>query len=103
MKRKREVKKNPKCFWKMVKDKTRVKVCIPNLITKEGEIIHSDKRKAELFNFFFVSVFTNEDKRSIPSMEDRPFQKLLEDIEFDKNEVRLLLGKLKLKSTGSGF
>ena len=34
-------------------------------------------------------------------MEDRPFQKLLEDIEFDENKVRLLLGKLKLnKSPG---
>ena len=32
-------------------------------------------------------------------MEDRPFQKLLEDIEFDENKVRL--GKLKLnKSPG---
>ena len=34
-------------------------------------------------------------------MEDRPFQKLLEDTEFDENKVRLLLGKLKLnKSPG---
>ena len=97
----KEIKKNPKCFWKMVRDKTRVKVGIPNLITKEGEIIQGDKKKTELFNSFFVSVLTKEDKRSIPSMEDRPFQKLLEDIEFDENKVRFLLGKLKInKSPG---
>ena len=46
---------------KMVRDKTRVKVGIPNLTTKEEEIIQDDKRKDSLFNSF-ISFFTNEDK-----------------------------------------
>ena len=58
----RQIKQNSKCFWKMVRDKTKVKEGIPDLMSKKGEIIKDDKGKAEILNSFFASVFTKEDK-----------------------------------------
>ena len=98
----RQIKHNPKCFWKMLRDKTKVKQGIQSLITKDGDTVQDDRSKAELLNSFFVSVFTEEDKCDIPSMQDKPFQKPLEDIEINETKVKKLLQKLKLnKSPGS--
>ena len=76
----RQIKHNPKCFWKMVRDKTKVKQGIQSLMTKDGDTVQDDRSKAELLNSFFVSVFTEEDKCDIPSMQDKPFQKPLETL-----------------------
>ena len=61
----------------MVRDKTRVKQGIQSLMTKAGDTVQDARSKAELLNSFFVSVFTEEDKRDILSMQDKPFQKHL--------------------------
>ena len=49
----RQIKQNSKCFWKMVRDKTKVKEGIPDLMSKKGEILKDDKGKAEILNSFF--------------------------------------------------
>ena len=79
----------------MVRDKTKVKEGIPDLMSKKGEIIKDDKGKAEILNSFFASVFTKEDKQNIPEMQDRPFQDLLEDIDINMTRVRIILQELK--------
>ena len=79
----------------MVRDKTKVKEGIPDLMSKKGEIIKDDKGKAEILNSFFASVFTKEDKQNIPEMQDRPFQDLLEDIDINMTRVRKILQELK--------
>ena len=91
----RQIKQNSKCFWKMVRDKTKVKEGIPDLMSKKGEIIKDDKGKAEILNSFFASVFTKEDKQNIPEMQDRPFRDLLEDIDINMTRVRKILQELK--------
>ena len=52
----KEILKNPKCFWRMVREKNKVKESIPNLVTKEGKNVQDDTEKAEILNSFFVSV-----------------------------------------------
>ena len=70
-------------------------------MTKDGDTVKDDRGKAELLNLFFVSVFTEEDKHDIPSMQDKPFQKPLEDIEISETKVKKLLQNFKLnKSQG---
>ena len=68
-----QIKQNPKCFWKMVRDKTKVKEVISDFMSNKGEIIKDDKGKADILNSFFASVFTKEDKQNIPALQDRPF------------------------------
>ena len=70
-------------------------------MTKDGDTVKDDRGTSELLNLFFVSVFTEEDKHDIPSMQDKPFQKPLEDIEISEAKVKKLLQKFKLnKSQG---
>ena len=76
----RQIKHNPKCFCKMVRDKTKVKQTIQSLMTKDGDTAQNDRSKAELLNSFFVSVFTEEDKCDIPSMQEQAFPKTLRSV-----------------------
>ena len=60
--------KNPKLFWQYVNNKTKFKERISPLIVN-NDLITSDKGKAEAFNNYFSSVFTNEDKNNIPDID----------------------------------
>ena len=44
------IKRNPKCFWNMVRDKIQVRQGVSDLKTTEGDI-----EKANLLNSFFAS------------------------------------------------
>ena len=61
---------NPKCFWKYVRSKLKVKDGISPLKNKNDVTITDDKGKAELLNDFFSSVFTREDLSSLPKDTD---------------------------------
>jgi hypothetical protein len=62
-----------KIFWKYIQSKT--KENIPCIMDENGEIHTDDKKKAELLNNFFKSVFTNEDSTQgiPPIVRDGPF------------------------------
>ena len=55
----REVKSNPKVFFRYAKSKLNFKNVIPDLVDN-GKILHYDNCKANAFNMFFKSVFTEE-------------------------------------------
>ena len=61
-----EVKTNPKQFWKYVRNKTKSKGKINELLDNEGNKVTDDKKKAEILNNHFASVFTREDTTNKP-------------------------------------
>ena len=97
----REVRKNPKAFYKYVNSKTKTRTGIPPLETGDGNMTESDKEKAEVLNNYFRSVFTREGSDELPSFEARPFTTPLQDMKFDEIKIRQKLEKLKInKSAG---
>ena len=95
------MKANPKCFWNMVREKTKVKTGVSDLETKDGEKITEIDKKAKCFNDYFVSVFTKENLVNIPTFDDKPFGTILESININKVRVNKLLKGLSIdKSPG---
>ena len=94
------LKVNPKGFWKLVQQKTKVKTGITDLISN-GIKITSDQGKANILNRFFSSFFTVEDQVTVPKIEilnDIPEQVHLH---ITENQVIKVLEKLKTdKSPG---
>ncbi|KFQ63342.1 hypothetical protein N334_13791, partial [Pelecanus crispus] len=54
----RDVKNNKKGFYKYINQKRKVKESVPPLMNKNGDLVSTDKEKAEVLNNFFASVFT---------------------------------------------
>ena len=48
----KDMKANPKCFWIMVREKTKVKTGISDLETKDGEKITENDKKVNCFNLY---------------------------------------------------
>ena len=69
----KQSKENPKMFWKYVQEKMKVNTGISALKDNYGHFAVSDKDKAEVLNNFFTSVFTKENKDSIPDMTEGCF------------------------------
>jgi len=62
---------NPKSFWGYVKEKTKSRSGVSDLINTNGDSVTEDSEKAELLNSFFTSVFTREADGTLPLFEDR--------------------------------
>ena len=98
----KNIKRNPKAFWKYVNSKTKVRCGIGDLTREDGTIASTDEDKAETLNNFFSSVFTTEDLNNMPTIDqhyrgDDP----LSDIIITPDMVAKKLGKLKSdKSAG---
>ncbi|KFQ61370.1 hypothetical protein N334_04214, partial [Pelecanus crispus] len=54
----RDVKNNKKGFYRYVNQKRKVKESVPPLMNKNGDLVSTDKGKAEVLNNFFSSVFS---------------------------------------------
>jgi hypothetical protein len=98
----KNIKLNPKRFWKYVNSKTKTKIGIESLKDENGRDIQGDKEKAELLNSFFISVFTREDIDNPPHVF--PLNKLgniFEINEITKEIIDKKISKLKItKSPG---
>lgn len=89
----KEVKKNPKLFWKYVHSKTKVKNTIPDIkIPGTNMKTTSDEEKAEVFNKYFKEVFTKEDEENIPDVPPKEVESILREIIITEDDV---LKKLK--------
>ncbi len=67
----KEVKKNPKVFYKYAKSKLKTRSGIADLEKDDGEKTRSIDEKAEVLNNFFASVFTKEALGEIPQLQTR--------------------------------
>ena len=67
----KNVKENPKAFWKYAKSKTQTRTGIADLRKPDGELTCTEEEKAEILNEFFSQVFTKENTNSIPTLTPR--------------------------------
>ena len=89
----KDVKRNPKSFWKHVHSKTKTKSTIPDInVPGTDRKTTSDEEKAEVFNKYFKEVFTEEDVENIPNIPQKEVESVLRDIPISEDEV---LKKLK--------
>ena len=89
-------KENPTRFWKYVNEKCKTNVGISSLKDEKGNLVTSDRGRAELLNGFFTSVFLKEDTSNLPNVDEGEFsnQNNIKDIEISTEEVEKKLRKL---------
>ena len=84
-----------------MKQKTKSKSSIENLLKTDGTSTETDSEKADELNSFFASVFTHENLSNIPIVQDLNFDRPLETIDVSINQVEKLLHELNTtKSMG---
>ncbi|KAI8493269.1 hypothetical protein Bbelb_292730 [Branchiostoma belcheri] len=91
----RDIKQNPKSFWKYVNSRLKTKTTIGDLKMADGTMTSSKKEKADTLNQYFCSVFTEEDTEHMPQMETKYFGPPLEDILITPEIILKKLKKLK--------
>ncbi|KAI8501334.1 hypothetical protein Bbelb_206050 [Branchiostoma belcheri] len=98
----RDLKQNPKSFWRYVNSRLKTKTTIGDIKKADGTMTSSNKEKADTLNQYFCSVFTEEDTDNMPRMEAMYHGSPLEDIPITPETVLKKLKKLKKgKSPGS--
>lgn len=94
-------KNNPKAVFSYAKKKMKTKTGIADLTKTGGEIVSSSKEKADVLNEFFSSVFTKEDKSSIPDFKKVSYNEPLLDLTITPEQVLKKLKELNPnKATG---
>ena len=90
----KEVKSNPKAFWKYAQSTTRTRPDIADL-NVDGRLTRTEKEKADVLNEFFTSVFTTEDTTDIPTIPPQALSTELRYYNFNEY-VRKKLETLKV-------
>ena len=67
----KNLKHNPKDFWRYCNSKMKSKSRLGDLQDKDGKLTNDDSEKAELLNDYFTSVFTRENLENIPNLSSR--------------------------------
>jgi hypothetical protein len=98
----REIKTNPKGFWKYAKSKLKTKSRISDLeMGNSGKRTSSDQEKTEVLNNFFTEVFTKEDTSVIPTIPRKQFVHSLSSVPISRDAIAKKLKSLKIsKSPG---
>ncbi len=94
----KEVKRNPKVFFKYAKSKLKTRSGIADLIKENGEKTKSTQEKAEVLNNFFASIFTQESVEQIPDFETR-CNTILNNILITEVNVIEKIKKLRVSKT----
>ena len=96
----KDIKKNPKAFFKYVSAKSKPKENISNLLKENGSLTTNDKEKCDTLNDFFSSVFTKEDINNLPDFNNKT-NVTIPNIDITKEDVTDALNKLNIsKSPG---
>ena len=88
----REAKTNAKAFYRYAQSKLKTRSRLSDLLSTDGELITSDKGKANEMNNFFTSVFTRENITSMPEFPE--YSSPLTDITITPEEVKKMLDNL---------
>ena len=65
------MKENPKDFWAYIRQKTKAKSGVLDVKDSQGVLIQDNEEKANLFNYFFASVFIKEPPGQLPIFDVR--------------------------------
>lgn len=92
----KNVKENPKIFWKAVQSKTKSTCTIPELYINEqrDEKTKGDMEKAEVLSEFYCKVFTEEPQGEVPEIEVKEVP-VLEEITWTEEIIKQKLDSLK--------
>ena len=94
-----QIKTDPKRFWNYTKHFTRSSSTVDSL-KENGSIITNDDTKAEIFNRYFASVWTQETDQA-PDTDGPAVEDILNNVHITPNKVRKKLSRLK-KNKSSG-
>ncbi|XP_058028993.1 uncharacterized protein LOC131193128 [Ahaetulla prasina] len=96
-----KVKNNKKSFFQHVKNKKKVKETIGPLLGESGKKMTSNREKADLFNSYFASVFTQKEKTIQPIKNSTTKNRLETQVKIGKKMVSEHLSTLdEFKSPG---
>ena len=87
----KQAKRNPKAFYRYINSKLKTKTGIADLKDTDGKTVVDSDEKADMFNTFFSSVFTNEDLNNLPNSLPSGAYKELNKIVFNEEDVTKLL------------
>ena len=62
------IKSNPKAFWRYTNSRLKTKPLVGDLRCHTGELVCTDKEKADTLNAAFAGVFTREDLANMPTL-----------------------------------
>ena len=91
----RNIKSNPKAFWRYSNTRLKTKCGLEDLTDDSGKTVSDDRGKAQLLNAFFSSVFTHEDLSQIPEPTARFTGTPIETVTITAEAVRQKLSSLK--------
>jgi len=97
----REMKNNPKKFFKCANSKMKTRSGVAELQCENGSVTKTDEQKAELLNQFFSSVYTVEDLVNIQTKAQADVQEVLSDIDFSSADIMKILSTGNLKAEKS--
>ena len=88
-------KKSPKSFWTYVKDQTKSKSNIGDLIDSDGHTCTESADKANVLNNFFATVFTRESDGEIPNFDSKVREEdFIDDAMIEELNVLKLMKQL---------
>ena len=99
------MKSNPRQFWRWLKSTRNGRTDLPPIQPLDGEeALTTDEQKADLFNHFFSSVFTEEDHDNMPGLIEELNQSAnpdcLRNFTIDQEAVLLELSHLDTNKCG---
>ena len=96
----KEIKKNPKIFWKYSNSRLKTKSGIEALKDEHGHLSSDDQTKASVLNRYFSSIFTEEDISTVPQpVPATCHPSIIEDLVIPEDMVKAKLTHLKSTSS----
>ena len=99
----KQIKSNPKKHWQYIKNKSKAKVGITNLLTDpkdpKSKATDSDEEKAQVLSDYFSSVFVNEPKGSVPTLPELEVKYTMPELIITKDSVYKLMKNLNVSKS----